>query len=398
MTEAEMDFPERFSNLPDYAFPRLRALLDRHTPGGEVSHMSIGEPKHAFPDWVGDILTASLADFRRYPPNDGTAELLASISGWIKRRFDASIDPETQLMALNGSREGLYYSLQALCPERKNGRQPKVLMPNPFYQVYAIAALSAGAEPIYVNAEEANGFLPDFSSLPQKTLDDTAAVYVCSPSNPQGAVADRAYWKELLTLAEVHDFRIFADECYSEVYCDQPPVGILTVADEVGANPERVLSFHSLSKRSNMAGLRSGFVATGPKNTVALKRLRAYAGAPLPLPLQHVSQKLWDDDEHVAVSRSLYREKFDLAEETFAGVNSYRTPEGGFFLWLPVENDEEAVLKLWKTNGIRTLPGSYLARDTAAGNPGKSYIRVALVAEKEEVARGLSSIRSTLYN
>ncbi len=389
-------FPERFSNLPAYAFPRLRALLDHHQPGGDVVHMTIGEPKHAFPAWVTDVIAEHAEGFNRYPPNDGTPELLGAISGWIGRRYGVEVGAD-QIMALNGTREGLYNAMMALCPETKGGAQPVVLIPNPFYQVYAVAAISVGAEPVFVNAEAATGFLPDYTALAPELLDRVTVAYICSPANPQGAVADRAYWRDVIALAEKHDFRIFADECYSEIYRGEAPVGALEVAKEMGADPERVVIFHSLSKRSNLPGLRSGFVAGGPESIRRIRQLRAYAGAPLPLPLQKAAEKVWADEAHVVENRRLYAEKFALADEIFAGVPGYQSPEAGFFLWLPVADGEEAALKLWTETGVRVLPGAYLSRDTEAGNPGKGYIRVALVAPKSQVQDALVMVRDCLY-
>ncbi|WP_226624210.1 aminotransferase class I/II-fold pyridoxal phosphate-dependent enzyme [Alloyangia pacifica] len=390
-------FPERFSNLPAYAFPRLRALLDSFEPGGEVIHMTIGEPKHAFPTFVGEVLAESVQEFGKYPPNEGTPELRANIAGWIARRFGVTVDPDTQVTTVNGTREGLYNAAMALCPEAKNGQQPLVLMPNPFYQVYAVAALSVGAEPVYVNATEATGHLPDIAGLPEDVLARSALVYLCSPANPQGAVADRAYWETLIALGETHEFQILADECYSEIYRGEAPVGALQVASEMGADPERVVIFHSLSKRSNLPGLRSGFVAGGPESLRRIKQHRSFAGAPLPLPVQRVSEKVWADESHVEENRALYLEKFELADRIFGNVPGYMPPRAGFFLWLPVEDGEDAALKLWKETGVRVLPGAYLSRDTEAGNPGKGYLRVALVASREETERGLTRIRDCLY-
>lgn len=391
-----MAFPERFSNLPDYAFPRLRKLLDAHAPGGEQISMTIGEPRHPMPGFVGPILAEHLAGFGVYPPNDGTPELLAVISGWIGRRYGVSV-AEDRIMALNGTREGLFNAAVALCPELKRGKKPAVLMPNPFYQVYAVAALTVAADPVYVNATAQTGFLPDFASLDAETLDRTAIAYICSPANPQGAVASRDYWADLLALAEKHDFLILADECYAEIWRDAPPVGILQVAAEVGADPERVFTFHSLSKRSNLPGLRSGFVAGGVEGIARIRKLRSFAGAPLPLPIQRVSEAAWNDDAHVAESLALYHAKFALADQVFAGMQGWQPPAGGFFLWLPVEDGEAAALKLWQETGVRVLPGAYLSRDTAGGNPGKGYIRVALVAPQEETQRGLIKLRDCLY-
>ncbi|MHC0052307.1 aminotransferase class I/II-fold pyridoxal phosphate-dependent enzyme [Actibacterium sp. D379-3] len=392
-----MTYPERFSNLPEYAFPRLRGLLDVHAPGGEVMPMTIGEPKHAFPAWVSDIIAQNAAEFGKYPPNEGTPELRAAISGWINRRFGVDADPETRIVALNGTREGLFNAALALCPERIRGKRPVILTPNPFYQVYAVAALAVGADPVYVPADADNGFLPDYGALDADVLDRVAIAYLCSPSNPQGAVATRDYWADLIALAEKHDFRIFADECYSEIYRDAAPVGALQVAREMGADPERVLIFHSLSKRSNLPGLRSGFVAGGPGCIARIKQLRAYAGAPLPLPLQRASEKVWADEAHVVENRALYREKFAAADHILADVPGYAAPQAGFFLWLPVADGEQAALKLWRETGVRVLPGAYLARDVGGHNPGKGYIRVAMVAPITEMQRGLIQLRDCLY-
>ena len=351
-------FPERFSNLPAYAFPRLRALLTVHEPGGPVVHMTIGEPKHVFPQWVTDIITDNAEGFNCYPPNDGTPELQGAIANWIKRRFGVSVDSDTQIMALNGTREGLYNAAMALCPEAKNGAAPLVLLPNPFYQVYAVAAIAVGATPVFVPATAATGFLPDYTALDAAQLDRVVIAYICSPSNPQGAVADRDYWRDLIALAEKHDFQIFADECYSEIYRNAPPVGALEVAVEMGADPERVVIFHSLSKRSNLPGLRSGFVAGGPESIKRIKQLRAYAGAPLPLPLQKAAAKVWADEAHVIENRALYAEKFDIADQVFADVPGYVSPEAGFFLGLPVDDGESAGLESWTGTGSWVLPGA----------------------------------------
>lgn len=390
-------FPERFSNLPAYAFPRLRALLDPHAPGGDVLHMTIGEPKHAFPAWVTDVIAEHSAEFNKYPPNEGSPELLQSIATWLQARYGVGVNPAEQIMALNGTREGLYNAAMALCPETLGGKPPVILIPNPFYQVYMVAALSIGAEPVFVPATAESGFLPDYTALPPEVLDRTAIAYLCSPSNPQGAVASRTYWRDLIGLAEKHDFQIFADECYSEIYRDTPPVGGLQMAAEFGADPERVVVFHSLSKRSNLAGLRSGFASGGPRSIAQLKQLRTYSGAPLPLPLQRAATKVWADEAHVIENRALYAEKFKMADKIFAGVPGYNSPEAGFFLWIDVGDGEAAALKLWQDTGVRVLPGAYLSRDVQGANPGKNYIRVALVAPKNEAEQGLIRLRDCLF-
>ncbi|MQQ08124.1 aminotransferase class I/II-fold pyridoxal phosphate-dependent enzyme [Epibacterium sp. SM1979] len=389
--------PERFSNLPTYAFPRLRELLDHHAPGGDVVHMTIGAPKHDFPAWVTDVIVENAAGFQGYPPNEGSDALRGAISDWIKRRYGVAADPSTQVMALNGTREGLYNATMALCPEQKNGERPVVLIPNPFYQVYMVATIAIGAEPVFVPATKETGHLPDYASLPPEILNRTVAAYICSPANPQGAVADEEYWKQLFALAEKYDFRVFADECYSEIYRDTAPVGGLTVAEAAGVDPERVTLFNSLSKRSNLAGLRSGFIAGGPDTINRVKKLRSYAGAPLPEPLQAAAARVWADEAHVVENRGLYQEKYKIADEVLSGVDGYAAPEAGFFLWLPVADGEAASLKLWQETGIRVMPGAYFAQGEKGQNPGEKYIRVALVAPAEETKQALKRLRDCLY-
>lgn len=392
-----MAFPERFSNLPEYAFPRLRALLDHHQPGGVPIAMSIGEPRHDMPPFLRDVLDAHLDSFAKYPVNEGIPELLEAIQGWVRRRYGVALET-SRIMALNGTREGLFNAVLALCPEHKRSKKPIILTPNPFYQVYAVAALAVGAEAHYVPATEATGHLPDYHSLPTEVLDRTAIVFLCSPANPQGAVASADYWRDLIALAEKHDFQIFADECYSEIYRTTPPPGVLEIAQEVGAAPDRVLAFHSLSKRSNLPGLRSGFVAGGVESIRRIRQLRAYAGAPLPEPLQHVAATAWSDEAHVNRSRALYQQKYALADRLFAGVRGYKGPEGGFFLWLPVADGEEAALRLWRETGIRVLPGAYLSRDVDGTNPGRGFIRVAMVTPIDKLEDALRRLRHTLYS
>lgn len=392
-----MQSPERFSNLPAYSFTRLRALLDGQPPGADPIAMSIGEPKHPFPHWVNEVLAEHVAEFGKYPPNPGMPELLETIAKWIAWRYGAQVDPERQVMVLNGTREGLFNSALALSPELKAGQRPAVLTPNPFYQVYGVGALGSGADPVFVNATAETGFLPDYAALPVEVLNRTSVAYLCSPANPQGSVASKSYWAELLALAEKYDFYVFADECYSEIYRETPPPGAIEVAHEIGSNPERVVIFHSLSKRSNMPGLRAGFVAAGPEAMERIKRLRAYAGAPVPLPVQHVANRAWADESHVEENRAQYVEKYAIADAVLGKAPGYSSPKAGFFLWLPVENGEETTLKLWRETGVRVLPGAYLSRDTTAGNPGQGYIRVALVAEKDEMQRGLERLRDCLY-
>lgn len=393
-----MNSPQRFSELPEYAFPRLRALLGDRSPGDSPIEMTIGDPRHAPPAFVAEVVAEHAAGFMSYPPNDGHPELLAACSRWLGRRYGHDADPATQILALNGTREGLYNAAMALCPERKGGARPAILMPNPFYQVYAVASLSVGAEPVYVNASAQTGHLPDFAALDPALLDRTAVVYVCAPANPQGSVASMSYWSDLLALAERHDFRIFADECYSEIYRGAPPTGILEALARQGGDPDRVVAFHSLSKRSNLAGLRSGFAVSGRASIARMKQLRNYSGAPLPLPLQMAAARAWDDEAHVERNRALYAEKFRAAAEI---LGPEHVPPAGFFLWLPVPpslgDGEAAAVALWTERGVKVLPGAYLARDTPAGNPGARHVRAALVAPLEETVEGLKRLRDGLH-
>jgi len=384
--------PTRFDALPTATWPRLRNLLDGQAPGGPVINMTIGEPKHKFPDWVGPALVEAMAGFNSYPDNNGTPELREAITGFLRRRYAIDLDMDSQVMVLNGTREGLFNAVVAL-----GQTGSKILIPNPFYQVYTVAAMAIGAQSVYLPARAESGFLPDLDALTPDELNQTSVFFLCSPANPQGVVASKAYWTRLLTLAETYDFKIFADECYSEIYRTAPPPGALQVAAQMGADPERVVAFHSLSKRSNLPGLRSGFVASGSKNIARIKQLRAYAGCPVAGPIQHVSAKVWSDEAHVVANRQLYCGKFEAADRIFAGIKSYNSPEAGFFLWLPVEDDEAAALKLWTETGLRVLPGSYLGQIANEQNPGSGYVRVALVAPKEEMQRGLTILRDCLY-
>ena len=391
-----MDFPERFENLPLYAFTRLRELLGGVKPGANEISMTIGEPRHSFPEWVTDIIVQNAEGFNDYPANEGIPELKKEIVDWLQRRYSVFLDPQQHILALNGTREGLYNSLIALCPEKKNNSRPFVLIPNPFYQVYMASSLTVHAEPYFVEATPQNNHLPDFSAVPKDILLRTAGAYICSPSNPQGAVATREYWIELLNLAEQYDFTIFADECYAEIYRDQAPPGALEALNKITANPERLVVFHSLSKRSNLPGLRSGFLATGPENLKRLSQLKSYGGAPLPKPLQYAAAAVWSDEEHVKENRKLYAAKYKLADDILSGLDGYYSPEAGFFLWIKVQDSEKTTLRLWRETGVRVLPGAYLAQEKNGRNPGQDFIRVALVAQQNVTEEALTKIRSFL--
>lgn len=396
-----MDNP-RLHHLPDYAFPRLAALLDGLAPGAEPILLSLGEPQHPYPAFVDEILDRGRADYGRYPPIAGTAELRAAIAGWLDRRYGLPagfLDPDRHVLPLSGTREGLFSIAFVAVPPEKGGRTPAVLMPNPFYQCYAAAALAAGAEPVYCDATRETGFLPDFAALPEAVPEDllarTALVYLCSPANPQGAVASRERLAALLDLARRHDFLLALDECYSEIYTEAAPPGGLDAAAASGSLRNLVV-FHSLSKRSNLPGLRAGFIAGDPEVIARFRHFRSYVGPAMPLPVQAAAAAVWRDEGHVDANRALYRAKFDAAERLLAGRFGFYRPAGGFFLWLDVGDGEAAARRLWAEAGVKVLPGAYLARDTGRGNPGARYVRLALVAETARVVEGLERLVHTL--
>ena len=394
----------RLDNLPDYAFPRLRTLLGDTPPGAPVIDMSIGEPQHGLPHFVTDILAQNPDLYGKYPPIGGTPEWSAAVAGWLCRRYGLAPDmltAEGHILPLNGTREGLFSIAFTSVPPEKEGKQPAVLLPNPFYQCYGAAALAAGAEPVYVTAHAENNWLPDFASVGEETLARTSLVYLCSPSNPHGTTADLDYLTRLIALARRHDFILLADECYSEIYGPTPPLGALEVCRILaGKDPAlrvdpfaNVLVFHSLSKRSSLPGLRSGFVAGDPRVIADFRRFRSYIGPASPLPVYAAAAAAWSDEDHVAENRRLYRAKFDDAAAIIGDRFGFYRPAGGFFLWLDVGDGEDAALKLWRDGGVKVVPGGYLARDDASGqNPGSRYIRVALVASREATAEGLERL------
>jgi N-succinyldiaminopimelate aminotransferase len=395
-----MLFPGRLAELPPSSFAKLATLLDPHQPGMTPISLAVGDPNGAVPAFVMEELARHAKNFGIYPPINGSKEWRDAAAAWLVSRFAlpvASIDPDKNLLPLNGTREGLFLALFTVMPETKAGQRPAVLLPNPFYQCYAAAALSAGGEPVFVPATAATGFLPDYASVPKSVLERTAAVYICSPSNPEGACASQDYWRTLFALADQYDFVVFADECYADIYLDKPPVSALPMR---GAPYERLLTFHSLSKRSGLPGLRSGIVAGNAQTIERFRSFRNYAGPQVPLPIIAASAAAWRDEAHVALNRAGYQEKFRLARRMLGNRAGFRVPEGGFFLWLDVGNGEETVLKLWRKAGVRVLPGAYMGRETESGktrtNPGFSYIRVALVNDSSTIMAALERMVEVL--
>jgi len=389
------------AHLTDYPFDRLRALLDGVTPaaGLEPLALSIGEPKHAPPQMISATLEANKDLWGRYPPIDGTPEFRAAAAGWMRRRFglaDGVIDADRQILPALGSREALFLAALLAVPDG----DAAVLFPNPMYHVYAGAAAMAGAEAVPLAATAANDFLPDLEAIDEQTLDRCALMYLCSPSNPEGAVATPDYLRRAVGLARDHGFVLAVDECYSEIYGSVRPAGVAEVCTEDGGNFANVLMFQSLSKRSSAPGLRSGFVAGDPDLISRFRLLRSYGGATMPLPVMAASQALWSDDAHVAENRALYQAKFDLAERLFGDHCGFHRPDGGFFLWLNVSGDgggEAAAKRLWAEAALRVLPGAYLSRAGANGTtPGDDFIRVALVHSLEVTETALQRLLKVL--
>jgi aspartate/methionine/tyrosine aminotransferase len=388
-------FPGRFAQLPPSSFALLTSLLDKDKPGAPVVSLAVGDPRGTVPAFITEALNSHSHQFGEYPPINGTPDWREAAAAWVRRRFalpDAAIDPDKNVLPLNGTREGLFLAPMIVTPETKAGGRPVILLPNPFYQCYAAAILASGAEPVFVPATAATGFLPDYAALPKTTLERTAAVYICSPSNPEGAVASAEYWNTLFALADEYDFAVFSDECYADIYLGEPPLGALTARFQQSGTLDRVLSFHSLSKRSCLPGLRSGIVAGDTKLMERFRQFRNYAGPQVPMPVMAASAAAWRDEAHVTANRAMFAERFDLAKRLLGNRAGFRLPDGGFFLWMNVGDGVAATRKLWRAGGIRVLPGAYMGREINAGkpqsNPGFSYIRVALVSD-------LSTIRTS---
>ncbi len=379
---------------------RTRELLDGIPPGKSAISLAVGEPQHPIPPFVGKIIAEHVAEFGRYPANKGLDAFAAAVANWLDRRFvlERPVDPATEVLVLNGTREGLFLAaLAAKTWVTPRAGRPAMLIPNPFYAAYAAGAIAADCEPVYLPTTRATGFLPDLDALSDDLLARTVAFYIASPSNPQGAVADRAYLSRLTALARRFGFLIFSDECYCEIYSDRPPAGMLEAA---GAEFQNVAVFHSLSKRSSLPGLRIGFVAGDRSYLAAFLELRNVAAPMVPTPMQHVAIAAYGDEKHVEENRRLYREKIDLADQIIGDRYGYRRPAGGFFLWLDVSaqgGSEAATLRLWREGGLRVVPGRYLAHEQKDGsNPGADYIRVAMVHSNEITAEAMHRLLAVL--
>lgn len=389
-------------HLQPYPFQRLQRLLENAKPAAGLApiRLSIGEPKHPTPDCIIEALREHIAaSMGIYPASAGLPALRETIAQWLCSRYGLGpdgIDAATQIVPVAGTREGLFAVTQALVDPAKT---PLVMMPNPFYQIYEGAALLAGAQPVFLNTSEASGQLPALGDVAESDWARCGLIYLCSPGNPSGKVLPLSFWQELLERQQQHGFVIVADECYSELYRDesQPPLGLLEACRRLGNDAYTgCLVFHSLSKRSNAPGLRSGFVAGDQQLLNAFRRYRTYHGCALPHHVQAASIAAWSDEQHVKANRQAYRQKFDRASDVLQAALPYAEPEAGFYLWLPVPggDDEAFARQLYQQMAITVLPGRYLSRPTPAGDPGAGHVRIALVAEAEICEDALARINA----
>ncbi len=387
-----MQINPAFAELAAFPFPRLRALLRDVEPPADLEpiDMSIGEPRHAPPPLLAETVAEHAHLWNRYPPPAGTPQFREACCAWLERRYDlptGALNPETDLLPLAGTKEGLF-----LAPQLVAGRGGTVLMPDPVYSVYFAAARFAGLDPLPLPARAEHGFLPDLDALSPALLSRTRAFYLCSPSNPEGAVADETYLHRLLELSRRHDFLLLLDECYSDIYFGEPPPGGLQVALRETGSLNNLLVFHSLSKRSSAPGLRSGFVAGDAGVLRKFLQLRAYGGAVQPLPLMAAAARLWQDGGHVEANRELYRRKFACAEAKLRGRLPFRHPQGGIFLWLELGDGERMARRLWSEAALRVLPGAFLSATTGTESPGFAYVRLAMVDSEATIAEAMDRL------
>lgn len=385
------------TQLHPYPFEQLAQLKQGIVPPVDKAHiaLSIGEPKYATPDVITNALLENIAALGSYPTTKGLPELRGAISEWLARRFDVDVNPETQVLPVNGTREALFAFAQCVVDGRENAL---VLMPNPFYQIYEGAALLAGAEPYYLHTLEDNQYLPDFDSVSVETWKACQLLYICSPGNPTGEIIGQATHEKLIKLALQYDFVIASDECYSEIYADEshPPQGLLQSADAMGhSSYKNCVIFHSLSKRSNAPGLRSGFVAGDADILSKFLKYRTYHGCAMSVPTQYASIAGWQDEQHVLENRQFYRDKFKAVTEILSEVCDVRQPPASFYLWLKTTIDDiEFAQQLFAQQNITVLPGSYLSREVGGVNPGKNHVRMALVAPVPECIEAAHRIKN----
>jgi len=370
----------RLEQLQPYPFQKLRALFEGVQPAGKTAlNLSIGEPKHATPDFIKNALVDHLGGLANYPLTAGSDALRGAIADWCARRYGVTLDPATQILPVNGSREALFAFAQAVVNPKKHVK--RVVSPNPFYQIYEGAALLAGAVPYFLNTLPGDNFRLPLESVPEEVWADTHLIFVCSPGNPTGHVLNLDDWRAIFALADRYGCVIASDECYSEIYFDAPPLGALTAAQQLGRGTERLVVFNSLSKRSNVPGLRSGFVAGDAAILKNFLLYRTYHGCAMSPPVQAASAAAWNDEAHVEDNRRQYRAKFAAVMPMLQDVLDFKAPDASFYLWAQVPGADDAafVRELYRQENVTLLPGSYLAREAGGVNPGAGFVRMALV-------------------
>ncbi|WXL27184.1 succinyldiaminopimelate transaminase [Ectopseudomonas mendocina] len=395
---------DALNQLQPYPFEKLRALLGTvQAPADKTPiALSIGEPKHPAPAFVAEALSTNLGQLSVYPTTLGIPALREAMAAWAGRRFGlttGAVDPARHILPVNGTREALFAFTQAVIKRSAPGEAPGlVVSPNPFYQIYEGAAFLAGAEPHYLPCLEAHGFNPDFDAVSDDIWQRCQILFLCSPGNPTGALIPVETLKKLIALADKFDFVIAADECYSELYFDEenPPAGLLTACAELGRSDfKRCVVFHSLSKRSNLPGLRSGFVAGDADILKAFLLYRTYHGCAMPVQTQLASVAAWNDETHVKANRDMYREKFDAVLAILEDVMDVKRPDGGFYLWAKTPTDDETFTReLFAHEHVTVVPGSYLSRNVNGTNPGAGRVRMALVAPLAECVEAAQRIRA----
>jgi N-succinyldiaminopimelate aminotransferase len=390
------------AQLHPYPFEKLAQLKHGITPPADKPHiaLSIGEPTHPTPDFIKTALAQHGQGLGIYPTTKGIPELRIAIADWLSVRFGIPaefINSERHILPVSGTREALFSFAQYIIDPTE---KPVVIMPNPFYQIYEGAALLAGAKPYFLNTTEATGYLPDFDSVPEHIWQRCQLIYICSPGNPSGAVISQSEMEKLIRLSAQYDFVIASDECYSELYADEanPPVGLLQATFAMGNSDfKRCVVFHSLSKRSNVPGLRSGFVAGDADILQGYFQYRTYQGCAMPLPTQYASIKAWQDESHVLENRVLYREKFTAFISILENICAIHKPPASFYVWLKTPiSDTDFAQQLYAQENITVLPGSYLSRDCAGINPGANHVRIALVAPLAECILAANRIHNFL--
>ena len=388
--------------LQPYPFARLREAMQGVNPPEGVTpvHLHIGEPKHPTPEVITNALTASLHELEKYPLTAGLPELRQACADWLRRRYDGlTVNPDTEVLPVLGSREALFSFVQTVLNPASDDLKPVILSPNPFYQIYEGAAILGGGEIRFANCP-APSFKPDWKSITGDVWQRTKVMFVCSPNNPSGSVLQLEDWQEIFDLQDKYGFIIASDECYSEIYFDgNKPIGGLQAAAQLGRGNRNIVMFTSLSKRSNVPGLRSGFVAGDAELLKNFLLYRTYHGSAMSIPVQRASIAAWNDEEHVIANRRLYQEKFDRVIPILQQTFDVKLPDASFYIWLKVpDGDDLAFAKnLWQKAAIQVLPGRFLARDTEWGNPGEGYVRIALVADVDSCVKAAETIVS-LYH